>query len=508
MVADLSPPQHRPTRMTLASPLVPCAASGASRSTVAQHQPTFAFKVTIEAGDQHHEHVVAGTGLAEAAVAAQERMPLGRRVVRMVELGELLAAADGVVVELASPIAAAPVAVMSEPQIHEDGPAAVQHQGGAPRGGKAPVARQGSGDAASASQPIPRQGTRRDQLLAVLRQHGGPLHLDVVAAALEIKRGHANQVAREAIKTGLGERVGSRTGKIKLVEAIPPTRAGVAPEAEPPPAPAPVTTKSRRSGPTRIDRLVELLRGRTEPVHLDEISAALGMTRGNADSAVRIAARAGLVRRVGSRTGLVELVNALVAAAPAAEPVPNASAAPTARTKKRSAAPTRVDRLVAFLESRKGAAHATEIAEALATTRGNADSAVRAGVRAGLVRRAGSRTGLVELVAPADAAAPVSEDRAPVVEPAEAPVEPDPQGTRVEQLVALLQGRCDPVHVRDIRVALSIKPANVHNIVGAAVKAGLVRRVGSRTGLVELAAAESTPAGPGTPAGVEAAAEL
>ena len=459
--------------------------------------PTYTFKVIIETGDQRQEHVVAGVDLAAAAVIAQERMPQGGRVVRMVELGELLAAPAVEVSQVAKSIMApAPVeATTAAPEIREDPSAAIRHRGGGRPRQRAAVALQGSADVAPAGQPIRRRGTRRDQLLALLRQHGAPVHLDAVAAALDIKRGHADEIARVAVKAGMVQRVGSRTGKIELARTAKPE--GVmaeTPAAEPPAevgsltapaleAPAVAAEKPRRSGPTRIDRLVELLRGKTEPVHLDEIAAALGMTRGNADGAVRIAARAGLVQRVGNRTGLVELVGAV-------EPAGDTPAPPAPTSAEHLAsAPTRVEQLVALLTERGGQIHITEIAVALDTTRGNVDNVVRAAIKAGLVRRVGSRTGLVELVAPADAAAPVSEDRGPVVESAVAPAEPDSQGTRVEQLVALLQDRRAPVHVRDIRVALSIKPANVHNIVGAAVKAGLVRRVGNRTGLVELAAA-------------------
>ena len=454
--------------------------------------PTYAFKVIIETGDQRQEHVVAGNDLAAAAVAAQERMPQGGRVVRMVELGELLAVPSIEVSQVASTAAVISAPTTTAPVIHEGASAAVRRQGGARRRRKAPAALQGSADVPSANQPIRRRGTRREQLLALLRQHGAPLHLDIVARALNIKRGHADEVARQAIKAGLVERVGSRTGKIELARTAKPEGVVVeTPAAEPPAevgpptapaleAPAVAAEKPRRSGPTRIDRLVELLRGKTEPVHLDEIAAALGMTRGNADGAVRIAARAGLVQRVGNRTGLVELVGAV-------EPAGDTPAPPAPTSAEHLAsAPTRVEQLVALLTERGGQIHITEIAVALDTTRGNVDNVVRAAIKAGLVRRDGSRTGLVELAAPADAAAPVAEDRAPVVEPTEAPAEPAPQGTRVVQLVALLRDRRGPVHVREIREALNIKPANVHNVVAQGVKAGAIRRVGSRTGLVEL----------------------
>ena len=341
---------------------------------------SLAFKFTVQVGDRLQEHVVAGNDLAAAAVLAQQRVPAEGRVVNMVELGEVLA-------EPEERLGAPPVVAAVKPVVPP-----VKPKPSTPR--RAAPAPQ-STRAAPTAPAVPGVGTRRDQLLALLREHGGPLHLEVVASALEIKRGHADELARQAIKAGLVERVGSRTGKVKLVEVNAATRPGGAPEAELSPEPAP--PRSRPSGPTRVERLVELLREKAQPVHLDVIAAELGMTRGNADGAVRHAARAGLVRRVGSRTGLVELVT-------------------TAAT-----------------------------------------------------------------------AAPVAEGRPPLAGPIEPPAEPAPHGTRVEQLVALLRDRSGPVHVRDIRVALSIKPANVHNVVAQGVKAGVVRRVGHRTGLVELA---------------------
>ena len=57
----------------------------------------YAFKVIIEAGDQHRQHVVAGGDLAAAAMTAHKRMPPSGRVIRMVELGKLLAPPDGLV---------------------------------------------------------------------------------------------------------------------------------------------------------------------------------------------------------------------------------------------------------------------------------------------------------------------------------------------------------------------------------------------------------------------------
>ena len=74
------------------------------------------------------------------------------------------------------------------------------------------------------------------------------------------------------------------------------------------PAPKPVS-RSSVNPPTRIDQLIELLSRRPEPLHLNEIALGLGISRKNANSIVMRAGRAGLVRRVGNRSGKVELTN-------------------------------------------------------------------------------------------------------------------------------------------------------------------------------------------------------
>lgn len=58
---------------------------------------------------------------------------------------------------------------------------------------------------------------------------------------------------------------------------------------------------------TRIAQLLELLNRRPGPLHLNEIALGLGITRKNANSIVMRAGRAGLVRRLGNRSGKVEL---------------------------------------------------------------------------------------------------------------------------------------------------------------------------------------------------------
>lgn len=76
----------------------------------------------------------------------------------------------------------------------------------------------------------------------------------------------------------------------------------------PRPKPAPRPARAAGDPPTRIEQLIELLSRRPEPLHLNEIALGLGITRKNANSIVMRAGRAGLVRRVGNRSGKVELV--------------------------------------------------------------------------------------------------------------------------------------------------------------------------------------------------------
>ena len=291
-------------------------------------EPVFAFRIVIESEGQRRSYVTLGADLIEAAQAARGQIGSDDRIVGMEQLDQLLArpAATG-----------EPVAVEEDAPVLSSPPkASVQVK-------KAVAVGAGS-----------RRVTRRDQLLVVLRQHEGPVHLDLVARTLDITRGHADEVARGAVKAGLVERVGSRTGKVRLVEhadeSSPPQQveeAGHLSDAEPAEeevaaAPRP-TRRTRRSGePSRIDQLVILLRERGGEVHISEIVEALDTTRGNADAVIRVAAQRGLVERVGSRTGRVRLITSAGDAegaegaepAEAAEPAGVAPAAPAEVVRK------------------------------------------------------------------------------------------------------------------------------------------------------------------------------
>ena len=436
-----------------------------------------AFSVVLITGDQHREHVVAGQDLADAAATVQRQISSDARLVKIWELGELLAAPRTSVLTKAMSDASAPVIstpAAAAPVIHEAASASGQRQGGAGRRRKATAALQGSADAAPAIQRVPQRGTRRDQLLAVLRQHGAPVHLDAVAAALDIKRGHADEIARVAVKAGLVRRVGTRTGKVEVEQV------GQVPAKAAPAKATPAPPSSRRAGPTRVEQLVALLRERGGPVHVTEIADALAVSRNNAGNVVVAALQAGAVRRVGTRTGKVELIDARKK-----ESVPAAQPTPTPKKTKPSASPTRVERLAAFLETRQAAVHVTDIAEALSMTRGNVDSTVLAGNRAGLVRRVGSRTGMVELATPPGALEGV-------------PGTPgDPGGTTTPAVLELLEAaQIDGIQRRvfdalvemdgavtakEVAAQVGCRPREAGNALALLVEGGLVERE-ARTG--------------------------
>ena len=220
----------------------------------------FAFSVTFDRGGLLRDYVVAGVDFAAAAALARERGSSLGRLHRMEHIGQVLGH---------------PVATAVEDLDPGPRPTAV--------GSTAPTTRESS---------APGGWTRRDQLLALLRQRGGPVHLEDAARELGIRRGHADQVARVAIRAGLVRRVGRRTGQVEFSADEP--AAEVAPVARP-------------VGGTRVEQLVRLLEAREAAVHIHEIGEALETGPGNVQNIVAAAVKARVVRRVGRRTGLVEL---------------------------------------------------------------------------------------------------------------------------------------------------------------------------------------------------------
>jgi len=122
------------------------------------------------------------------------------------------------------------------------------------------------------------------------------MHINEVADALSTNRNNASNAIADALKHGLVRRVGTRTGQVELVPE--------SPELAPRPPIHAALMQRRRS---HADRLVGLLSDRGEPVHLDDIQACLGTSRGTVQEVIRQAVKTGKVRRVGSRTGLVAL---------------------------------------------------------------------------------------------------------------------------------------------------------------------------------------------------------
>jgi len=211
----------------------------------------FAWRVIYEADGSRQETVLAAADLLRAAEQVRQGLAAGEKILEIRSMAEVLP-------ERAQPEPVAP-----------------------PR----PARRTG--------------GTRQDQLLSVLEEVGEPVHLDVIADALDVNRAYADNIALRAIRAGLVARDGVGTGRVQLADE---TTEGQA-----------VLRRSGRGGrPTRLDQLLELLRRRGEPVHMGEIATTLSVTRTHADNVVADGSRYGLLRRIGSRSGLVELVERAV----------------------------------------------------------------------------------------------------------------------------------------------------------------------------------------------------
>ncbi len=65
--------------------------------------------------------------------------------------------------------------------------------------------------------------------------------------------------------------------------------------------------KNTKGRPTRREQVVQILRRKGGEAHLDDLQEALGTNRANVQNSVASAVKAGLVERVGRRTGRVRL---------------------------------------------------------------------------------------------------------------------------------------------------------------------------------------------------------
>ena len=107
-------------------------------------------------------------------------------------------------------------------------------------------------------------------------------------------------------------------------------------------------------------------------------------------------------------------------------------------------------------------------------------------MKQGLVRRVGRRTGDVALVQTEASPRPAKAQAASKVR----------SGTRAEQVVAFLREHDGEAHISEIAEALDTSPLNARNCIVGALKLGLVRRVGNRTGRVALATADEVSEAP------------
>ncbi len=118
-----------------------------------------------------------------------------------------------------------------------------------------------------------------------------------------------DRVVAQGVEQDLLRRVGSRTGLVELMDAA----GGPPPLKNPRIVQAALRRPNRpQQGPSHKQRLVDFLGQHDGPVHMLEIAGHLGLRRDHADNVVWSAVKAGLVRRVAYRTGLVELVKGQV----------------------------------------------------------------------------------------------------------------------------------------------------------------------------------------------------
>jgi hypothetical protein len=152
--------------------------------------PLYAYIVHSDLAGERKEHIIVGPNLAAAAAEAHDRLQIhvgpGARLDRIEFLGEALG--DGIMVPTAASAPRAPR--KSQPRPARAAPA--------PKSGDEP--------------------TRTDQLVSLLEDNGGPVHLNEIADALGITRKNANSIVMRAGRAGLVRRVGDRSGRVELTK--------------------------------------------------------------------------------------------------------------------------------------------------------------------------------------------------------------------------------------------------------------------------------------------------
>ncbi len=241
-------------------------------------------------------------------------------------------------------------------------------------------------------------------------------------------------------------------------------------------SPSPARTPRRAPAPTnvrrvtRADQLAALLGENEGQLHISEIATALGFNRANVQNTVVAALKQGLVRRVGSRTGLVALVQA--------GPLKEVPAEVETSSRPPPSGLTRTDQLLEVLRQNGGEAHTNVIAKSVGISVPNARNKIVLAIKRGLVRRVGHGTGVVALVVEGSAA---GADVVPAVDPdpdAAAPVLSAPPEGLSKRAFAALQGFDGPVTAKEVASKLGCRPREAGNALVLLVEAELVVRVG------------------------------
>lgn len=238
--------------------------------------------------------------------------------------------------------------------------------------------------------------TRAEQLAHLLIARGRPVHVDEIARALSINRANAQNVVRAAMKAGLVERIGRRTGNVRLAGTPSPSEDRRKTELTDTSSSATSQSADAPRGATRGDQLANLLDREGRDLHVDEIAEALGTSRANAHNIIRAGLDAGLVERVGSRTGKVRRTAATASGSGSRESEDSARESTNATREShagaRESAPateltTIQRRALTALRELGGARTAKEVARGLGCRPREAGNALTLLTESGLVQR-------------------------------------------------------------------------------------------------------------------------
>ncbi len=408
-----------------------------------------AFLVTIDASGTAKKYVALARDLPDAAKQAVLRVrAAGDAPSRVTSIQWLAPALMGHEAHKAAPLV----------QVSASAPAQAARSTGK---GREKTAASTSG---AKHKPKARGSTRAEQLVALLGDNGGQMHVQQIAAGLQVNVVNAQNAVASALKRGLVRRMGKRSGLVALVSDEPKQ--------------VQTSSRSRSGGPTRQQQLLGLLKSRREPLHVSAIAAALGITGANTNNLVAAAARRGLVQRGPRGAGLVGLPGQDLEPALAAD----GRASRPSRAFKVPPGTTRAQQLVLLLRERGPRLHVGEVAGALGITRQHTNNVASRAVASGWVARVEGERGIVELGARA------GEVVASRVSGAQVPLAPEIVllVTRADQVVATLVARGGEAHNSEIAEALGTSIANARACIRSAVVQGLVSYVGKGTGRVVL----------------------